>query len=123
MHPLAKLGEHDTRPLAIEELVAELAFKRLDRAGEGGLRDVAFFGGTREVARPDHRQEISHLVHFHDLLHQLGRGLFAARPFAFQRPFGMSIELAMASISPRLMPISRSVRSSSADRTIRVARR
>src|SRR5215510_6115103 len=73
MHALAKLGEHDAWPFAVEQLVAELALEHLDGAGEGGLRDMAFFSGAREVARPDHRQEISHLMHFHDLLHHLPR--------------------------------------------------
>ena len=67
-HALAKLGELGLRPLAPEQIAAKLAFELADGAGEGGLGDVALFGGAREIERTSHREEVADLVHFHGKL-------------------------------------------------------
>ena len=64
-HALAKFGELRVRPLAAEEVAAQLAFELADGAGERGLRHVALLGGAREVERARHGQEVANLVHLH----------------------------------------------------------
>src|SRR5207247_7572372 len=53
-HALAKLGQLGLRPLAPEQVAAELAFELSDGASEGGLGDIAFLGSAREIERPRH---------------------------------------------------------------------
>src|SRR5262249_30279277 len=65
MHPFAERREHGARPLAAEQIAAELAFEQLDSARQRRLRHVALFRRAREVQRPGNRQEIPDLVHFH----------------------------------------------------------
>src|SRR5262249_8581027 len=62
---LAELGQLRLRPLAAEQVAAELLLELLDRAGERGLRDVTFLRSLGEIQLADRRQEISDLVHFH----------------------------------------------------------
>ena len=65
IHPLAERRQHGARPLAAEQIAAQLAFQQLDGARQRRLRDVALLGGAREVQRPGDSQEIPDLVHFH----------------------------------------------------------
>jgi hypothetical protein len=60
VHALAELGQLCGRPLAPEQV------KLLDRACQRRLRHVTLVGGAREIQRPCHRQEVPHLMHFHD---------------------------------------------------------
>jgi hypothetical protein len=53
------------RALAPKKIPAEFAFELVDRAGERGLGNVAFFRRSREVERARDSQEITYLVHFH----------------------------------------------------------
>ena len=64
-HALTKLGELGLRPLAPEQIAAELALELADGAGERGLGDVALLGGAREIERARHREEVADLMHFH----------------------------------------------------------
>ena len=66
MHALTELGQLRRRPFAAEQVAAEFGLELLDRARQRGLRYIAVVGGAREIQRARHRQEISHLMHFHD---------------------------------------------------------
>src|SRR5438105_11659972 len=50
---------------AVEQQSAELFLERLDGAGKGGLRYIAFGGPAREVQLLGKRKEIADLMHFH----------------------------------------------------------
>src|SRR5262249_48832146 len=65
IHALAELSQLRLRPLAAEQVAAELLLELLDRAGQRGLRDVTFLGSLGEIQLADRRQEISDLMHFH----------------------------------------------------------
>ena len=62
---MAELGELGRGALTPEQIAPELAFELADGAGEGRLGDVAFLGGTGEIERPGHREEVADLMHFH----------------------------------------------------------
>src|SRR3990172_8990965 len=62
---MAEIGEVGQVAFAPEQLPTELLLELLDGARERRLGDVAFLSGTREIQDACHRQEISHLVHFH----------------------------------------------------------
>jgi hypothetical protein len=64
-HAVAKLGQLGLRPLASEQVAAQLALELLDCAGQRGLRHVAFVGCLGEIQLPDGGQEISNLMHLH----------------------------------------------------------
>ena len=64
-HALAELGQLRLRPLAAEQIAAELAFELTDGAGEGGLGHVTFLRGTREIERARHGEEVADLMHLH----------------------------------------------------------
>ena len=66
MHALAEFGQLRRRPLASEQVAAELVLELLDGARQRGLRDVAFLGGAREIQQPRDREEVSDLMHLHD---------------------------------------------------------
>ena len=65
MHALAELGQLH-RPLATKQIAAEFGLELLDGARQRRLRHVAVIGRAREIQRARYREEISHLVHFHD---------------------------------------------------------
>src|SRR5215472_7828229 len=50
---------------APEQLAAQLVFELADGTGQRRLCYVALLGGTREIKRARHCQEITNLVHFH----------------------------------------------------------
>jgi hypothetical protein len=79
MHALAEFRQLSGRPLASEQLAAEFALELFDGAREGGLRDVALLGGTREVPRPRDCQEIPNLMHFHQCASGCTRTLLLPR--------------------------------------------
>ena len=62
----AEVGQSDGAAEAIEEAAAEFEFELLDLLGERGLRDVAFFGGSREGAGVGDGAEVTELVKFHE---------------------------------------------------------
>jgi hypothetical protein len=61
----AEIGEADGAAEAVEEAAAEFGFEFLDLLGEGGLGDVAFFGGTGEGRSVGDGAEVAELVEFH----------------------------------------------------------
>jgi len=64
-HPLAQLGDDGVRPFTAEQVAAKLLLELADRARQRGLRDIALFGGAREIEHARDRQEVSDLMHFH----------------------------------------------------------
>jgi hypothetical protein len=68
LHSPPELGERDLPAFAMKQRTAELRLELLDRGGEGGLRNTASLGGSREAQRLCGCKEIPHLVHFHERL-------------------------------------------------------
>ena len=68
---MAEFGELRMRTLAAEQVATQLVFELADGAGQRRLRDVALFGGPREIKRPCHREQITNLVHFHRIASQV----------------------------------------------------
>ena len=54
------------RPLAPEQVAAELLLQQLDGPRQRGLGDVAGLGGAREVQRARQGEEVADLMHLHD---------------------------------------------------------
>src|SRR5262245_42329969 len=53
------------RALPMEQLAPEFFLQEPDRTCQGGLRNVALFGGSREIELGGNREKIPDLMHFH----------------------------------------------------------
>jgi hypothetical protein len=49
----------------MEQLTAKFFLQEPDRACQGGLRNIALFGGSREIELGGDREKIPDLMHFH----------------------------------------------------------
>ena len=61
----AEIGQVRQLALAAQQQAAELLLEKLDRAGQGRLRDVALLGGAGEIQRVRDRQKVADLMHLH----------------------------------------------------------
>src|SRR5262249_39811240 len=64
-HFLSELSELGKLTLTIDQLATKLLLQLLYALSQGGLRDVALLGGTREVEGVGERQEVADLVKLH----------------------------------------------------------
>jgi|ERR1700760_2297103 hypothetical protein len=78
-HAVAKLGDLRMRAFTPEQVAAQLFLELPNGARQGGLGNIAFLGGAREIERAGDRQEISDLVHFHRSRPSRNGAAFTAR--------------------------------------------